>query len=63
MTKSVLISLLPTIEKNKNKQYTSKHGATTVYYKNVSSNKIPKQRIKDSIKQEVVSLEETYSSS
>lgn len=63
MTKTPLISLLPNIQKNKNKQYTSKHGTTTVYYKNVSSNKMPKQRMKDSIKQEVVSLEEMYSSS
>lgn len=63
MAKAPLISLLPLIQKNNQKQYTSKHGTTTVYYKNVSSKKIPKQRIKDSIKQEVVSLEDIYSSS
>jgi hypothetical protein len=63
MKKTVLISLLPKIEKNKQKKYTSKHGTTTLYYKNIPSQKMPKQRIKDSIKQELVSLEETYSSS
>lgn len=62
MAKAQLTSLLPKIEKDNHKKYTSKHGTTTVYYKSVSSQKVPRQRIKDSIKQEVVSLEETYSS-
>ena len=57
-----LISLIPKIKKDNTNTYTSKHGSTVVYYASSSLNKKYKTRLKESIKQEVVSMEETYSS-